>query len=80
MCICFYVCIHVLWLIISSFQGRQRAVSRLGVVIESLPVSRAGDRSRFLAAFSFEKCCKAYQHGRATPGAKPRNMGVEGTS
>ena len=54
MYICIYVCIHVLWLTISSFQGRQRAVSRLGVVIESLPVSRAGDSSGFQVAFSFE--------------------------
>ena len=58
-----YICVYTLSLAQNlEFQGRQRAVSRLGVVIESLPVSRAGDSSGFQVAFSFELCCKAYQY------------------
>ena len=55
------MCIHSLWLRISGFHGRQRAVCRSCVVIESLLVSRAGDSSGFQAAFVFDWFCKAYQ-------------------
>ena len=50
-----HICVYTLFLLrLPSFQRRQRAVSRLGVVIESLPLSRAGDSTDFPAAFSSE--------------------------
>ena len=42
-----YIDMRLLWLSILSLQGRQRAVSRIGVVRESLPVSQACDSSGF---------------------------------
>ena len=48
------MCVHVLWLRISSVLGWKHAESRRGVVIASLPVNRAGDSSGFQVAFSFE--------------------------